>query len=1730
MPSQYSIEFPLVMIFIIAVAFTALVSRGEAVEPSVYTWVEAENPASANFEYDVTPAKSGVLSGGKWISRTLQADEIAAVVPEEGLLLSYELSVPEPGAYEIWARIGWEWSRAPFEWRVDDGNWQRVEPAEQTTNVMELGLWMEVAWLRLDTVELESDSITLHLRYREPSSDGGRLLMGLDCLALVKGNFVPEGRLKPGESYDSEVDREAASQVFQLPGLQEIGARRAAPVQRVEIKLNGLWQVARYDDPDMDKNTFEPVMKVPTADKYPLRWTAIKVPGSLWNKDETIFAHRVIYRTKVNIPDEHRDRGFYLHFSGTNWIVSVFVNGKLAGTHQGVWVPWDLDISKFITPGEVNEIAVAVKGHYYAIDQKHYGDRGDLDKYRNIPRSRPRNIRWFAPIYPSTKGDGNGAEYGIVNPVTLVSVGDVYTEDIFIKPSVENGKLETDVTIRNTRGQERNLQVHCEAVYDGNNEVERSFGPVNVIVPANGTTKLTISGAWTDPKLWWPEPNPHLYRLRTIISEDGKTVDVQEELFGFREVTVKGAGVYINGVRRNFWNWVGVPGSPYTGEDWLEGFRSDKDRFTRFSANRKTSNFLKTREERLEFYDRNGIAGRLCSMIDGMYISFALGDRERVGKETEFIPNELVWEGFRRHMDQLTRAYRNHPSVIMYQVENELVYINGMNIYGSHLGIIEELMNDVVEAGRTNDPTRPYTVGGAGDLSGRLEVNSPHYPLGNLDWYPDNAYTLDRYATKIARWAWDRKKPWIVGESAYSSHLRFGSYVLGDEVFRGTHQAQSGKAKFLRMLYGGYRWAGVSGFFPWDNLGHHEDSQKVFSDLCVIPRKQTHRLFGGRESKFLFKVMNDTLSKKPVTFEWSYELRGIKIAGEKMTLQIEPGFGEEQELIIQPPETDRRVRGFLNLKVTQPGAEDYVDSRVVPVLPVVSSIRAESRIMILDRSGKLETFLTQAGVDFAGIQNLAAAVTQQSERDLLIIGPDTLTPVEAFGQDILTFAARGGRVIVLEQEIPAAGSNLPAPMTTTTHSGGYAHAQALGTPLFRDLGKEDLIDWAGGHPTYKNVYVKPTQGARSLVECGGLLRYTALAEMACGKGVIVVCQLRVGANLGIDPAADILLRNMIKTYDDYSPVKGIAAVYAPDSDLIMDSIRDTGAFAETAAGIEQALDPDKYKAAIIHATKENLVTLNDLKWEAGAFRDNGGWIMLMGLEPDGLEEFNAFVGMDHMIRPCRIERVTLERPDFPLSATLGNRDLSMYGTEWIAQWQGTRWLSGDVYSFVVDGLDIAPFCRMPGGPEDPLEYKPSRDDKDPYNLVNGMLSSDFWRYIRQIWIPEAGAEPLTFTLRRPDTIKQINIWNNASYWTIKDMDIIIDGDEDNPIKAQLPDSRDLTEIKLPQPTKVQKTVTLQIRSWREKRPDRPDVRLVGVDNVQFLRTRVPGGSIFMDNIGGLVAYPRRGGGVLLNQIKFMEDEPNKENADKKLRVLNVLLQNMGVGSQTASVAVPGVNVRYETIDITDYCTQYIAENAGKPGWFGDKGKDLRNLRMGEQTFANVLYHLVDYATAPVPDCIMLGADRAPDGLPREVEGIKIGKKADMIFFLHAAKVTRPIRDDERARIGARRNAFDLPEVARYVIHYDDGSSVDVPVILEKHVRHWEQEEPMPLEEGVVATTFPIPGIQDRKGVLYSLQFRNPRPDIEIASIDVVLGKDKNDRYGRRAIPALLAITLGRTLD
>lgn len=316
-------------------------------------WIEAEEYASSNFaeHWEVTSmGKEKLLSGAQWIMRGVGREEVSELIPDDGVSLKFPLPVKAPGEYQLWARVGWFRARVDFQWRIGDGPWQSFSHDEPTTNLMELGFFCEVSWANLAKVQLVKNT-TLEIRYPKVTDGKRRMLMALDCLALAQGDFLPDGPFKPGQAYDGPLDRQAAEQVFQLPA-PDSG-------QRSEVRLSGLWQVARYDDPNMDHQTYQPVQKLPNNE---LRWMAFETPGNPWETEPLVFGHRLIYRTRIDVPHQAAGRGFNLHFSGTNWIVSVFVNGRLAGTHKGVWVPWDLDITPHVRPGQINELAVVVKG------------------------------------------------------------------------------------------------------------------------------------------------------------------------------------------------------------------------------------------------------------------------------------------------------------------------------------------------------------------------------------------------------------------------------------------------------------------------------------------------------------------------------------------------------------------------------------------------------------------------------------------------------------------------------------------------------------------------------------------------------------------------------------------------------------------------------------------------------------------------------------------------------------------------------------------------------------------------------------------------------------------------------------------------------------------------------------------------------------------------------------------------------------------------------------------------------------------------------------------------------------------------------------------------------------------------------------------------------------------------------------------------------------------------
>jgi beta-galactosidase len=231
-----------------------------------------------------------------------------------------------------------------------------------------------------------------------------------------------------------------------------------------------------------------------------------------------------------------------------------------------------------------------------------------------------------------------------------------------------------------------------------------------------------------------------------------------------------------------------------------------------------------------------------------------------------------------------------------------------------------------------------------------------------------------------------------------------------------------------------------------------------------------------------------------------------------------------------------------------------------------------------------------------------------------------------------------------------------------------------------------------------------------------------------------------------------------------------------------------------------------------------------------------------------------------------------------------------------------------------------------------------------------------------------------------------------------------------------------------------------------------------------------------------------------------------ENAVKKRTILAAVLRNLKAPFAEGRTIIAGTPLKYEPLDISKQCNQYRDER----GWFGDKNFTFKGMPSGKQTFAGVHYEVYEFPTSPVPTVIMLGGPGVPGKLPEAVRGIPVGRKADALFFLHAA------------RLDQRMNPQDIKEkkkyeMLRYVITYADGQTADVPVYAEIDIDDYRQKEPRAIPGAQLAWVRPFDG-GEQSAVAYAKQWNNPRPEVEIKSIDMVYGQQK------RGAPALIAVT------
>jgi hypothetical protein len=193
-------------------------------------------------------------------------------------------------------------------------------------------------------------------------------------------------------------------------------------------------------------------------------------------------------------------------------------------------------------------------------------------------------------------------------------------------------------------------------------------------------------------------------------------------------------------------------------------------------------------------------------------------------------------------------------------------------------------------------------------------------------------------------------------------------------------------------------------------------------------------------------------------------------------------------------------------------------------------------------------------------------------------------------------------------------------------------------------------------------------------------------------------------------------------------------------------------------------------------------------------------------------------------------------------------------------------------------------------------------------------------------------------------------------------------------------------------------------------------------------------------------------------------------------------------------------------DLTKLLNRPLADdvdNDGKGGWT-DQGAlmDLRNLFAGDYTFNDVSFRVEKGNACFIMKNKQRPSENLPDGGKVDIKG-----KADVLAFLHT---------------GGWINA-DVQQ-ATYIIHYADGTKVEIPVIGGRNILDWvappDRADDIKYDPalGLLLPATRVASPQFVHVTVWTLLWKNPHADKEIASLEV---KGEN-----KGIPGLIAVSRG----
>lgn len=638
-----------------------------------------------------------------------------------------------------------------------------------------------------------------------------------------------------------------------------------------KLSLNGNWKLKVEKGISDDKT-------VPPID---ITWGEIPVPGCWeaygfcepsYDSPDSLTGY---YRTKFTVPDEWVGNKVIIQFDGVLYGYDLWINDELAGEWRSGYNTALFDITPYINKSkQEQELALRVITTFPGSDFDYNDD--------------------WTPA-------------GIFRDVTLMTVPDTHLSDLKIETK-NNGEVKIKTKISGKDAEVKNK------IYDANGKFV-------------GTDKVE------NPHLWTAE-TPYLYTLVTTLEKQGEVLQKFENKFGFREISVDGNVLKLNGEPIKLRGVNAHSTDPFTVK-----VINDEDIKKDMKLMKEASiNYIRT-----SHYPREPRFYELADSL-GFYIinevPFGYGDKN--------LTDESFYPILQQRAQATIRRDKNHPSILIWSLGNE----NPLTDICVKLG----------EYVRTElDSSRPYCYPQVGSYFRRFfegenpigfpseaPIFTPHYPTtGQINGFYQNLsrpVIFTEYCHTLGISFEDHDRQWEIIERTPG--------IAGGSVWEWADQGMPFKNKKKEDIYGFEEKVYLTESDGFEMAGNKGTDGLLYANRIPLPnyyelQRNYARAFvkdsiiNTDNASINFEILNryDFLNLQDnVTFNWLYTENRDTIAEGNFSPYCDPRTSIPYTISLPNPPNENKI-SLLHFTLTDKDGNTFLrQSLPVNPKPIIEQI------------------------------------------------------------------------------------------------------------------------------------------------------------------------------------------------------------------------------------------------------------------------------------------------------------------------------------------------------------------------------------------------------------------------------------------------------------------------------------------------------------------------------------------------------------------------------------------------------------------------------------------------------------------------------------------------------------------------------------------------------------------------------------------------------------------------